>query len=110
MLQTYWLALAVFASWTLYCWSVQTERITLMTALSAFSWAILALKGGSVQQRVSGTGELVAAPIPRELRYFCLVIGVLSLFAFILYRWGQYPPEGTNGQDQTPEQEVDSYA
>ncbi len=41
---------------------------------------------------VETTGELVAAPLPDEMRYFAALWALLSALALILSVWGVYPP------------------
>jgi hypothetical protein len=111
MLITHYYALVAIAGALTAAYLFRPRERTQITSFGAFvAWALAALLGdqveifdGSVQQietapngtelAVQTTGELVAAPVPDEIRYFSALWALVSALALILYIWGVYPPE-----------------
>jgi len=86
-----------------------TERTQVTTLTAFFAWSLVALLGddaevfdssietiqtapNGTELAVETTGELVAAPLPVEMRYFAALWALLSALALILHVWGVYPP------------------
>lgn len=86
---------------------------TAVTALGSFlAWSLAALIGdetetyadaGAAVETVNDTTlavaqgeELVAAPVPDQIRYFAALWALLSVAILILYVWGTYPPRDEN--------------
>jgi len=86
---------------------------TAITSLGSFlAWGLVALLGGDTEtyadagatvETVNNTtvavaqGEqLVAAPVPEQIRYFAALWALLSVVILILYVWGTYPPTNDN--------------
>ena len=115
MLLTHYYAIATAAVLLTGAWLFRPQERTAITTLGAFlSWGLVALLGGatetyaqggeSLQQAGDGSyhavaaGEqLVAAPVPEEVRLFATLWALLSALALVLYVWGVYPPA-----DETP--------
>ena len=111
MLLTHYYALACAAVLLTGAWLFLPERRTGITTLGAFlSWGLVALLGGATETYADAGGELqqagddtyhavglgeqlVAAPVPDEVRLFALLWALLSVLALILYAAGVYPPE-----------------
>jgi hypothetical protein len=91
-------------------WLLRPGERTQITALGAFfAWGLTALLGGNVEVYADAGGELqeasdgtyhavatgeelVAAPVPDEIRLFAALWAILSGLALVLYVWGVYPP------------------
>lgn len=121
MLITHYYALAVLAGALTAAWLFRPRERTQVTAFGAFlGWTLVAWLGGDVETfdsavqtlqttdagdeiAVQTTGELVATPVPDEIRLFALLWALLSALALILYQWGVYPPatDDNEGLDQT---------
>jgi len=123
MLLAHYYALATAAVLLTGAWLFRPQERTAITTLGAFlAWALVALLGGTVETYADAgatlqqagddtyhavaTGEqLVAAPVPEEVRLFATLWALLSGLALILYAWGVYPPasedpiEATSGVD-----------
>lgn len=111
MLLTHYYALVAIAGALTAAYLFKPRERTQITAFGAFvGWSLAALFGdqvavfdGQIEQiktapngtelAVQTTGELVAAPVPDEMRYFAAMWAVISALALILYIWGVYPPE-----------------
>ena len=116
MLITHYYALALFAGALTAAWLYRPRERTQVTAFGAFlAWSLVAWLGGDVETfdghvgevvetddgekiAVQTTGELVATPVPDELRLFALLWALLSALALILYVWGVYPPENEGSE------------
>jgi hypothetical protein len=115
MLLTHYYAIATAAVLLTAAWLFRPAERTQVTTVGAFfAWGLTALLGGStetfadagaqLQQAADGTyhavaqGEqLVAAPVPDEIRLFAALWALLSGLALVLHAWGVYPPT-----DETP--------
>src|SRR6056297_2060534 len=114
MLLSHLYALAGAGALLTAAWLFRPRERTQITTLTAFfAWSLVALLGGdaevfdasveTIQTAPNGTevavqttGELVAAPLPAEMRYFAALWALLSAAALILYvGWGAYPPTDT---------------
>lgn len=113
MLLTHYYAIAVAAALLTAAWLFKPEARTALTTLGAFlAWGLVALLGGATQVYADAgaminetqTGnedyvvvpqgeQLVAAPVPDELRMFAVMWALLSALALLLYVWGVYPPD-----------------
>lgn len=111
MLLTHYYAVVTIAVLASAAWLFKPEDRTAITTLGAFlAWSLAALLGGSTETyRRSGESieqapndaylaveqpaELVAAPVPDEIRLLFTLFGVLSILALILYTAGVYPPD-----------------
>jgi hypothetical protein len=122
MLLTHYYAIAVAAVLLTAAWLFAPEARTALTTLGAFlAWGLVALLGGSTQtyadsgaelqqagdntyHAVAIGEELVAAPVPDELRLFAVMWALLSVLALTLYVWGVYPPDSEQPVEvsQTP--------
>ena len=121
MLLAHYYAIALAAVLLTAAWLFRPEARTAITTLGAFlSWSLTALLGGSTETYTdsgatleeAGDGsyhavavgeELVAAPVPDEVRMFAVLWALLSALALILYAWGVYPPT-----DEQPADTVDT--
>ena len=110
MLLTHYYAIAACAGLLTGAWLFRPEERTQITTLGAFlAWGLTALLGGDTETYADAGGglrqasdgtyhavatgeELVAAPVPDELRLFAALWAVLSGLALVLYVWGVYPP------------------
>jgi len=115
MLLTHYYAIAVAAVLLTAAWLFKPEARTAITTLGAFlAWGLVALLGGATETYADSGAELqqagddtyhavaigdqlVAAPVPDEIRMFAAMWALLSALALILYVWGVYPPA-----DETP--------
>jgi hypothetical protein len=119
MLVIHFYALALLAGACTAAWLFRPEERTAVTSLGAFiAWTLTALLGGDVERfdpsvetdetvnnttpAVEGSGTLVAAPVPTELRLVALLWALLSALALTLYVLGVYPPESEAPADPTP--------
>lgn len=120
MLITHYYALALFAGALTAAWLFRPRERTQVTTFGAFvAWSLVAWLGGTVESfdeaiqtiettdggdeiAVQTAGELVATPVPDEIRLFALLWALLSALALILYQWGVYPPE-TDGSEVIPD-------
>lgn len=111
MLVTHYYALVAIAGALTAAFLFKPRERTQITAFGGFiAWSLAALLGdqvevfdSSIEQietapngtelAVQTTGELVAAPVPDEVRYFAAMWALISALALILYIWGVYPPE-----------------
>lgn len=105
MLQTYWLALALFATLMTLLYSVfaPRERVYLTSGIAAFAWAICAITAPAVTA-LNDAGDPVAAAVPFELQLFTAGLAAYSLLVLVLFFWGLYPPEGP-AKDYQPMQD-----
>ena len=123
MLLTHYYAIALAAVLLTAAWLFRPQARTGITTLGAFlAWALTALLGGSTETYADagaelvetetgnpdwvavGVGEeLVAAPVPDEIRLFAVLWALLSVLALILYAWGVYPPS-----DDRPADSIDT--
>ena len=120
MLLIHYYAIAVAAVLLTAAWLFKPQARTAITTLGAFlAWSLVALLGGSTQTyadagaelvetqegspawiTVAQGQELVAAPVPDEIRLFAAMWALLSLLALTLYVWGVYPPESEQPVDK----------
>lgn len=118
MLLTHYYAVVVLAVLLTGAWLFRPHERTAITTLGAFlAWALAALLGGATETYADAGGELrqagdstyhavglgeelVAAPVPDELRLFAVLWALLSLLALLLYIWGVYPPADESPADQ----------
>lgn len=117
MLVSHYYAVALAGALLTAAWLFRPEERTAVTTLGAFlAWGLTALLGGDVETYVAGGGqlqqdpngtyhavatggELVAAPVPEEIRLFATLWAVLSGLALVLYVWGVYPPASEEPAD-----------
>ena len=115
MLLPHYYAIAAAAVLLTAAWLFRPAERTAITTLGAFlAWALTALLGGATETYAAAGGELrqasdgtyhavslgeevVAAPVPDEIRLFATLWALLSALALVLYVWGVYPPA-----DETP--------
>ena len=114
MLLSHLYALAGAGALLTAAWLFRPRERTQVTTLTAFfAWTLVALLGddtevfdhsvetiqtapNGTELAVETTGELVAAPLPDEMRYFAALWALLSAAALILHvGWGAYPPTDT---------------
>lgn len=124
MLLAHYYAVAIAAVLLTAAWLFRPEDRTAITTLGAFlAWGLTALLGGATETYADAGGEirtttnttsyhavdlgdqLVAAPVPDEIRLFATLWALLSALALLLYVWGVYPPESeapvdTGGETQ----------
>jgi hypothetical protein len=117
MLLIHYYALATGAVLASAAWLFRPEERTAVTSLAAFlGWALAALTGGRTETyrhagdelntstnttvAVSKGEQLVAAPVPDEVRYLMTLFALLSVLALLLYIWGVYPPESEATADE----------
>jgi hypothetical protein len=121
MLLTHYYALAIAAALLTAAWLFRPADRTQVTTVGAFlAWGLTALLGGStetyaqggesLQQAADGSyhavaaGEqLVAAPVPDEIRLFATLWALLSGLALLLHVWGVYPPDSEEPVDMGAE-------
>jgi hypothetical protein len=118
MLLTHYYAIAVAAVLLTGAWLFRPEARTAITTLGAFlAWGLVALLGGATETHADSGAELVnhtngttavatgdqlvAAPVPDEIRLFAALWALLSGLALILYVWGVYPPESEQPVDKS---------
>lgn len=118
MLLTHLYALATGATLLTAAWLFRPGERTAVTSFGAFvAWGLTALLGGDVDryaasgdavETVNNTtlavdqgAQLVAVPVPTELRLFAVLWALLSGLALILYTFGVYPPADGTGEDPT---------
>lgn len=113
MLLTHYYAIATAAVLLTGAWLFRpTERTQITTLGAFFAWGLVGLLGGDTET-YAGAGEslqaasdgsyhavaageqLVAAPVPEEVRLFAALWAILSALALVLYVWGVYPPQST---------------
>lgn len=120
MLLIHYYALALATVLLTGAWLFRPEDRTVVTTLGAFiGWGLLALlgdateayadAGAELQQADDDTyhavamgEELVAAPVPDEIRIFALLWALLSALALVLYVAGVYPPSDERPVDERP--------
>jgi|GEM_PF-7123250 len=91
MLLTHYYAVALAAVLLTGAWMFSPRERTAISTLGAFlAWSLTALLGADTETATGG--ELIAAPVPDELRLFATLWALLSLLALVLYVWGVYPP------------------
>jgi len=113
MLLIHYYALAGAGALLTAAWLFRAKRIQVTTLSAFFAWSLVALLGdetevfdpsvetiqtapNGTELAVETTGELVAAPMPAEARFFAALWAILSAAALILHVvWGAYPP-GSN--------------
>jgi len=111
MLLTHYYAIAVAAVLLTGGWLFKPQDRTAVTTLGAFlAWGLVALLGGATEtfanagatlqeandstyHAVAIGDQLVAAPVPDEIRLFATLWALLSGLALVLYVWGVYPPD-----------------
>lgn len=115
MLLTHLYALATGATLLTAAWLFRPGERTAVTSFGAFvAWGLTALLGGDVDryaasgdavETVNNTtlavdqgAQLVAVPVPTELRLFAVLWALLSGLALILYTFGVYPPAHDRGR------------
>ena len=118
MLLIHYYALAGAGALLTAAWLFRPHERTQVTTLTAFfSWTLVALLGDDVEiydatnetiqtapngteLAVQTTGELVATPLPTEVRFFAALWAILSALALVLHVvWGAYPPGGSTRED-----------
>lgn len=110
MILSHYLVLVAGACALTAAWMFRPNERTQITTLGAFmAWTLVGLLGDDVEVldenvqevvetdggeeiAVQTTGEMVAAPVPDELRLLAGLFALLSGLALILYIWGVYPP------------------
>lgn len=97
MLETYWLALAIyaFAMTIVYLVVLPEERVYFSAGTAGAAWIFAALTAPTVE-RLTETGDVVAAAPGTVVQLFAAVLGLLSLLVVFLYRAGLYPPPDDN--------------
>jgi hypothetical protein len=118
MLLTHYYAIAACAGLLTGAWLFRPQERTAITTLGAFlAWGLTALLGGATETYADAGGELrqaaddsyhavsvgeelVAAPVPDEIRLFATLWALLSALALVLYVWGVYPPASEEPVDQ----------
>lgn len=119
MLLAHYYALVAGAVLLTAAWLFRANARAKVTTLGAFlAWSLVALLGGetetfdpAVEQimtapngtelAVQQPGELVAAPVPDELRFFAALWALLSVLALLLAVWGAYPPDDDEPTEET---------
>jgi len=117
MLLTHYYALAAGATLLTAAYLFRPRERVRVTTLGGFlAWGLVALFGEATETfdynietiqtapngtelAVQTTGELVAAPVPDELRFFAAFWAILSALTLLLSVWGVYPP--TEGETRT---------
>jgi len=118
MLLIHYYALAGAGALLTAAWLFRPRVSTEATTLTAFfAWSLVALLGNETEVfdpsvetirtapngtelAVETTGELVAAPMPAEARFFAALWAILSAVALILHVvWGAYPPDSRTESD-----------
>jgi hypothetical protein len=118
MLLTHYYALATGAVLLTAAWLFRPDARVKVTTLGAFlAWSLVALLGDqtetfdhaveAIETGPNGTelavqqpGQLVATPVPDELRFFAAMWALLSVLALLLAAWGVYPPSDDNPTEQ----------
>jgi len=91
-----WLALAAFATWATYSYTIGAPKVRVyFTASSASAaWGILAITAPAVTA-LTDSGEIVPMGAPIELQLFITGLALFSLLVLVLFYLGLYPPEST---------------
>jgi phosphate/sulfate permease len=99
MLLTHFYALAGAGALLTAAWLFRPRTSTEVTTLTAFfTWSLVALLGDELI--VATAGELVAAPLPAEARFFAALWAILSAAALVLHVvWDAYPPDSRMESD-----------
>jgi hypothetical protein len=93
MLQSYWLALGVFALLMTVGWLFRpTERVTFTSLFAAAGWALMAITASDLERLTEG-GDRVAAGLGLSPQLFLTALALLSMLAALLYRLDAYPPD-----------------
>jgi hypothetical protein len=76
---------------SLYAWALRKESIAFMSLLSTTNWGLAAMSARNITlYHDDGTSTVVGnAPF----QYVALGIALLSFIAFVLWYFGEYPPE-----------------
>lgn len=93
-----WTVLVAFATLATGTWVVLERRIPMMTSISAFTWGLLAFRGGELATHDGGQ-EFTTAMV--ELQYFAAFMTILSILGLILWLLGDFPPEDNNQPGET---------
>jgi len=88
--QIAWYALGVFATLNVYWWLIEERRITTTSIMSAATFGLMAVTARDVQA-YTGCGAPVEVG-SATMQYVAVALALLSFLAFILYRFGEYPP------------------
>lgn len=91
--QIYWLAIVGygFAMLMLWIWQQPADRVYFTAGTGAIAFLIAALTAPGVE-RVTETGERIAAGPGLTVQIFLGLLGLLSLTTIFLYRLDEYPP------------------
>lgn len=88
---TQWWAIVVFALLMTLAWLFVEKRITTTSMLAGGAWSFAALTGSELVHTTEA--GITYTRSAGEIRYFALLLALLSFVVLILYRLGHYPPE-----------------
>lgn len=78
-------------------WAVLEVRIPLTGVSGLIAWAVLALRGEAVVVYSQGSEFVTQTP---ALRYYALLMALLTGIALLLWQWGDFPPEESEGETE----------
>lgn len=102
MLLRHWYALGALATIFTLTWLFLVRRIYVSAGMSALLWGAMTLTARDLTGRLDGGGTFDASsPV---LQFVALLFAVLSVLAVVTYRWGLYPPERAEQEDDVPQE------
>lgn len=103
MLESRWLLLVVGATLCLLSWLVvlPSRRVYFSAGFGGILYGAAFFAAPGVE-RLTESGETVAAPVGPVLQYLMLVLAVLSLTVLFLRRFGYWPPEPEKQPEEIP--------
>lgn len=88
-----WYGVALLATLMTVLYLLLPERqVTLTSGIAGFAWAFAAIRGGSLTI-LNQDGTETAATTTDALQLLTGVLALVSFIVWILYRYGEYPPD-----------------